>query len=500
MNTHRFPVLLYGFLLWLLLLPSAQAAEEKPSESPKVQIDIQIEDAENVLLGKTLTAVITLTYPNEVEVHFPKKPSLGKHIHMSGHDVSKKTNDKKSSVETHTITFHVLRTGRQQFASIDIPYIHGENTDTANSPAQTLYIKSRLANEVAPTLKPPSAPLVIHEKNDPLIWSLIGLGIILATIFLTLLVSRALRSRFGYQAADAPQRPAHEIAIERLNSLQETPLLTQDDFQEYCFELTEITREYFTNRYTIHALGDTTTELIEQLNEMKPEDLDLQVVSDIFLEADLIKFAKMPADTTRLTEALQQVRQMIQATFIQPLEEEEEALPEIGPAEPYARTTAWCFDLAVAHLALLLPAFLIATFSGRTLSPWTGPALLSAFILFRDLLPGGSPGKKQLKLRVVSSDDARSGPHPFFQLVFRNILLVIPVIGIVAAYVWMQQDVDGCRPGDRLAGTMVIDTKKGTGSRRPTLILLASALVITGILIVVPMAFGITPFNAWIGG
>ncbi|MEZ4722499.1 MAG: hypothetical protein R2813_11560 [Flavobacteriales bacterium] len=90
-----------------------------------------------------------------------------------------------------------------------------------------------------------------------------------------------------------PKRPLHEIALERLDELEQKKLWQASKTKEYYSELTDILREYIELRFSIPALEQTTDEIMtsmKRLPEFTPEQLD-KTKRLLFL-ADLVKFAK----------------------------------------------------------------------------------------------------------------------------------------------------------------------------------------------------------------
>ena len=90
-----------------------------------------------------------------------------------------------------------------------------------------------------------------------------------------------------------PERPAHEIAFERLEKLKEEKLWQAGKIKEYYSELSDILREYIEFRLMLPAMEQTTDEIISGLRHNP--DLSAASVSKVkkllFL-SDLVKFAK----------------------------------------------------------------------------------------------------------------------------------------------------------------------------------------------------------------
>jgi hypothetical protein len=91
-------------------------------------------------------------------------------------------------------------------------------------------------------------------------------------------------------------RPAHEIALERLQSLRKEALWQRGDVKGFQTALSHIVREYLENRFAIRALESTTGEIIRDLGTQALDDSDREVLRDLLSIADLVKFARAKPD------------------------------------------------------------------------------------------------------------------------------------------------------------------------------------------------------------
>jgi len=90
-----------------------------------------------------------------------------------------------------------------------------------------------------------------------------------------------------------PDRPAHEIAYERLKKLEELNLLKEGKVKEYYVILSEIIRRYLEDRFKIPVIERTTIEVYREMKESKKIKIkELSLIKDFLEESDLVKFAK----------------------------------------------------------------------------------------------------------------------------------------------------------------------------------------------------------------
>jgi len=94
-----------------------------------------------------------------------------------------------------------------------------------------------------------------------------------------------------------PEKPAHEIAMKRLQQIVDDDLLRQGKAYEYFVRMAEAVREYLGNRYRFFALDLTSRELLEELRDRNTPGLEHAKLQLILNDADLVKFARnQPTD------------------------------------------------------------------------------------------------------------------------------------------------------------------------------------------------------------
>jgi len=90
-----------------------------------------------------------------------------------------------------------------------------------------------------------------------------------------------------------PKRPAHEIALEKLEALRLKDYISRGLIKEYYTEVSDIIRHYLENRFRLKAPEMTTEEFlvsVRDAGELISEHKNL--LKEFLLCADLVKFAK----------------------------------------------------------------------------------------------------------------------------------------------------------------------------------------------------------------
>jgi len=92
-------------------------------------------------------------------------------------------------------------------------------------------------------------------------------------------------------------------------------LLPQTGYLVYLFELTRLTKEYLSGRFELPALPQTTTELLDTLQDAPviPEALQ-PGLRDFFLRCDQLRFGSASTDRSEMEQAHQFVRGFVMAT------------------------------------------------------------------------------------------------------------------------------------------------------------------------------------------
>src|SRR3569623_1683368 len=105
------------------------------------------------------------------------------------------------------------------------------------------------------------------------------------------------------RSRETTPRPAHEIALERLDRLGSYGFLENADNRPFYFAVSEIIRDYLGGRFGFDSLELTTDELLAELQRRAGPELVLAEIGRWLQACDLVKFAKIspPAQEARGT-------------------------------------------------------------------------------------------------------------------------------------------------------------------------------------------------------
>ena len=125
------------------------------------------------------------------------------------------------------------------------------------------------------------------------------LPFLLGAILLTIIVIFAVKYFSGRKSEETgaipekPKEPAHIIAFRELDQLKQKKLWQDGKVKLYYSELTRIIREYIERRFDISAMEETSEEILAEFKNQKlDKSLYFELLRQLLVKADLVKFAK----------------------------------------------------------------------------------------------------------------------------------------------------------------------------------------------------------------
>jgi len=294
-------------------------------------------DADTIHVGDALTLVVTAISRRGVPVNLPGTLDLGV---FSVLDRKESEQDLGDGRVRHDFTLSVAayEPGEREIPAIEVTYLgKGGDVRTARTAALPLKIGSLIANEPEPALKDAAAPVTVLEDNWLLIYVAAGLFAALLGALITWIIVRRLRARVAARPGPPP-RPAHEIALERLDRLGQYGFLEDADNRPFYFSVSEVIREYLGARFGFDSLELTTDELVTELKRSARHELGLSEgeITGWLAACDLVKFAKISPSAAEARGALETAIRIVTSTRPRPAPVETAvpgAAPPAGPAE-----------------------------------------------------------------------------------------------------------------------------------------------------------------------
>ncbi|OIQ37032.1 MAG: hypothetical protein BM555_01635 [Crocinitomix sp. MedPE-SWsnd] len=124
---------------------------------------------------------------------------------------------------------------------------------------------------------------------------LAGIGVAIAAFFIYRLWKN--RKPQEEEVPYVPTIPAHITALKSLKELEREEAWQSSEQKEYYTDLTYTVRLYLEQRFGIKAVEQTTREIITELRYADISEEDKLHLRKLLSQADMIKFAKMKADS-----------------------------------------------------------------------------------------------------------------------------------------------------------------------------------------------------------
>jgi len=296
-------------------------------DAPTVTARVQAGDT--VRVGDAVALVVTAISRKNIPVNLPGTLDLGAFSLLDRKESEQDLGDGRTRHE-FTLTMAAYEPGDKEVPAVEVTYLgRAGDVRTARTAPLPLKITSLIANEPEPALKDAAAPIAVLEENKPLIYG--GLGLLAAALgaLVTWLVVRRLRARVIVRPGPPP-RPAHEIALEKLDRLGQYGFLEDADNRPFYFAVSEIVREYLGARFGFDSLELTTDELIAELKRSAGKELGVfgGEIRGWLAACDLVKFAKISPSATEARGTLETALRIVSSTRPRP----EDAPPGDAPA------------------------------------------------------------------------------------------------------------------------------------------------------------------------
>ncbi len=285
----------------------------------------------DIHVGDPIEIRVTVVHDPKVSVNLPSVLFLGKDFDVvdQGQKTTETLDDGKVR-EEFWIKVVCFRVGDLVPHDIEVTYTYpgpgGGGTATVSTNPGVIKVTSVMANESNPRLKPDEGPVPVMEENRTAKYVLVALAALLLGALFGWFGYLLYRRRHKVGPPPVPPRPAHEIALEKLDAISKGSLLEEGRFKEFYFAVSEAVREYLGNRFGFDSLEMTTTELLDRLSRVRLEGVTLQEVSEFSQDCDLVKFTKYVPDREEAEKVLERAYEMVRSSMVlerQPLSGEE---------------------------------------------------------------------------------------------------------------------------------------------------------------------------------
>jgi len=298
-------------LLLLFLINPLIAQQGKISISSGVDRDV-------ITIGDLINYNISVAHDKAIKVEYP---GLGVNLgafEIRDYKIFEPEEVDKKIVNKVEYVITTFDTGNYVIPPITVSYF---SSDSIEKELKTDIIKIRV-NSVKPSeakdikdIKPPMEIKVDYRRY--IYYGLAGLGAVLLACILIFYFKKRKRGEEIIPKRRKPIKPAHIEAIEELEKLINSNLLSDGRVKEFYIIISEIIRRYIENRYFIYALEMTTNQVYDSLYNIDVDKENIELIYEFLSSCDLVKFAKYIPEEDENKKVIEQAFDIINKTKIE---------------------------------------------------------------------------------------------------------------------------------------------------------------------------------------
>lgn len=289
------------------LAASCLLASAAAWSAPTVKVSADIDSAA-IVMGSLNHLRVTVDMPSSTPAQLTDFPLLTpgvEYLEFNGVDV---VASDSTSTETDARTRLKFDFTIQAFdpGEVTIPpfaVLPAPGADTAFSNVVTFKVLPVDVDSLA-TIHPMASVVSAQSRwydyiPNWLIWLLAGLAVAAAAVWAYFTFHR---HRVVVEERRKPVVPPYELAVQRLNDLQQRHLPENGHEKEYYTRLVDILRDYLQGRFGINAMEMTSTQIVKALRDNPQTRMTADEIRAVLSVADFVKFAKvrpLPDDNIR---------------------------------------------------------------------------------------------------------------------------------------------------------------------------------------------------------
>lgn len=163
------------------------------------------------------------------------------------------------------------------------------------------------------------APIWWWEIGKWILYGVLVVLVIIATFFIYRYLATHPAGELEVEHRE-PERPAEEIALEKLDHIREEKKWKDGRAKEYHTDLTDAVREYISRRFDVSSTEQTSDETLRAMRPLLSEQKELYSrLSDMLRLADLVKFAKWTTTPEENEQSLRTAYDFVNETKVEKL-------------------------------------------------------------------------------------------------------------------------------------------------------------------------------------
>jgi len=253
-------------------------------------------DTTAIQIGGQFILSLEVNHPADIKIEWPAVPdtfALFELVQQVPADTSENKSDKSVTNRQH---FKITSFDSGYHVIPPFEFLYRLKGDTTFQKAETrpiLINVQSIAVDTTKAIKDIKGNVVIpFSWQDALPYA--GSALLAGLVFLLIyFLFKKYRHKKQTPVIQVPKRPAHEIAIEALEQLDASKLWQQGNYKGYFTGLSDITRMFIQNRWSVNAMEMTTDEILRLRIISGQDQMVFDQLKQMLELADLVKFAKV---------------------------------------------------------------------------------------------------------------------------------------------------------------------------------------------------------------
>ena len=213
---------------------------------------------------------------------------------------------------SYDLTFLPFTLGASTFTAVTFQLQNSEGQTVSETAAEEVIVKiepvSLFKDKKMRDIRPPYIPM------SWMWWILALAALVLFILWMKHRRKKAEQNAQHSASFTLDRRPAHVIALSKIDLLLQSGLWEKQQYKIFYIELGEILREYFWRRFQLDVSADTSTELLRHTRTV-PDLAPLYAELREYLKSsDLVKFAKYTPDEAKMRKDVGIVQKVVQKT------------------------------------------------------------------------------------------------------------------------------------------------------------------------------------------
>ncbi|MDR1336983.1 MAG: hypothetical protein LBK22_09155 [Tannerella sp.] len=300
-----------------------------PGMAAQAQTLIEVRlDTADILIGEQTALHLTVTTDEGRQVYCP----LPAGRLMPGVEILSLSQPDTTVIDRKLIIKQdILLTSFDSMLYLLPPFMAIDGTDTLYSGQVALKVSTLPVDTEHPEeffdIKAVWKPPFVWADYYPLIFGILITLILLFLIWYIVMRLRSNRSLVPFRREEPPLSP-HAEAMQELDRIKGRKLWQQGRYKEYYTQVTDTLRHYLFRRYAFNAMEMTSHEILETLREKSTDRTASDMLRQILLLADFVKFARLHPLPDENDLSMSNACRFVEQT------RPEETLPPPAPAVP----------------------------------------------------------------------------------------------------------------------------------------------------------------------